>query len=259
MKSAHLWQPSKYDYLHGKQPVRGSRDTAELSPSSRLITDRVAQFYARVIPKYSRGDLLDLGCGKAPLYGLYRHYSDSTMCADWENSLHENALLDEFVDLNMPLKLSSAQYDTIILSDVLEHVQDPMLLMREVARMLKPGGFLLMNVPFMYWLHEIPHDYHRFTSFALERMCEVSGLEVKELDAIGGAPEVLSDLLAKQLVQVPAFGGFIAAVIQWAANVFTSRSKVGRFLSEKTAATCPLGYALVAAKPMVGTAEIQKH
>ncbi|MGQ9409813.1 class I SAM-dependent methyltransferase [Mycolicibacterium gilvum] len=247
MKSPQLWKPSKYDYRLGGS-LTGSRNVAELSPSSRLITDRVAMFYSRAIPEYARCALLDLGCGKAPLYGLYRDRATSTVCADWELSLHENLLLDELVDLNKPLNFASMSYDTVILSDVLEHVEDPNLLMMEITRILKPGGTLLMNVPFLYWVHEAPHDYHRFTSFALRRLCAVAGLEVRELSAIGGVPEVLADLLAKHVIRIPLIGRASASFVQWIADLLTSKLKAGRYLSKKTAENCPLGYAMVAVK-----------
>ena len=66
MKQAQDWKPTKFVYCRGR--LRGSRNRQELGIASRLIADTVAGFYDQNIPKYCRGRLIDLGCGKVPLY-----------------------------------------------------------------------------------------------------------------------------------------------------------------------------------------------
>jgi SAM-dependent methyltransferase len=107
--------------------------------------------------------LLDLGCGKVPFYARYREYVSETVCVDWSNSLHGNGHVDAECDLTQELPFADASFDTILLSDVLEHIPAPERLWREMARLLKPGGELLSSVPFFYWLHEEPYDYYRYT------------------------------------------------------------------------------------------------
>ncbi len=138
-----------------------------------------------MIRAHARGRLLDLGCGAVPLYGMYRDLVSEITCVDWPNSLHNSSHVDISADLHGPLPLSDAAFDTVLLTDVLEHMAEPKGLMREVARVLAPGGKILVGVPFLYWLHEEPHDYYRFTKFALRRMLDESGLEVLEIDAYG--------------------------------------------------------------------------
>lgn len=243
MKSPERWRPTKYVTVNGT--ARGSRDEREVNPASRLIADRVAAFYDRAIPRYAHGRLLDLGCGKAPLYGLYRAYVDGVTCVDWAESRHENPHLDLFHDLNRPLPLRSAAFDTVILSDVLEHIREPVALMREISRCLVPGGVLLLNVPFFYWLHELPHDFFRYTRYSLEYLSSEVGLQPISLVATGGLPEILADVASKSCVQVPYIGKGIAAATQYAVGNLT-RTGPGRRLSTKTAEHFPLGYAMVA-------------
>ncbi|HRF81361.1 MAG TPA: methyltransferase domain-containing protein, partial [Flavobacteriales bacterium] len=76
-------------------------------------------------------------------------------------------------------------FDTIILSDVLEHIRKPEALVKEMYRILAPGGQVIMNVPFYYGLHEQPFDYYRYTQFALRAITEDAGFAVVELEAIG--------------------------------------------------------------------------
>ena len=113
------------------------------------------------------------GAGPSPCTASTPGSFESTTCADWENSQSANPHIDVFVDLNeLPLPFDDSSADTLLLSDVLEHVMHPWELMEEVTRILRPGGVLLLNVPFYYPLHSIPYDYHRFTEFALRAMCD---------------------------------------------------------------------------------------
>ena len=197
MRNEESWAPSKYELHAGR--VRASRDPSQISVSSRLITDLVGEVYTRMIPKYSKGHLLDLGCGHAPLYLLYRDHAEEVTCMDWAESLHQNQFLDHVHDLTKPFPLADEQFDTVLCSDVLEHISEPMHVWKEVHRVLKPGGRLLMNMPFLYHIHEEPHDFHRYTEFALKHYASGAGFELEELCGVGGVWQVLGDITAKLL------------------------------------------------------------
>jgi len=161
MKNENKWEPTKYIYRKGK--LIASRDKGEVSVSSRLVADISAAIYDEKIPQYVNGSLLDLGCGNAPFYQVYKKYSTQVTCADWFNSMHTNDFIDVECDLSKPLPFESNEFDTVILSDVLEHIFNPENLWEEIFRILAPQGRLILNVPFYYWIHEEPHDYYRYT------------------------------------------------------------------------------------------------
>jgi SAM-dependent methyltransferase len=246
MKNSDKWQPSKY-VTHKGQLV-ASRDPKEVSVSSRLITDLIAGCYATHLKIHARGRLLDLGCGKVPLYEVYRPYIVDNICVDWQNTPHRTEHLDYETDLTRELPFREGEFDTIILSDVLEHVPEPEHVCGEIARILSPGGKLLMNVPFYYWLHETPYDYYRYTEFALRRFMERSGMRLLQLHAIGGAPEIMADILAKNVIRLPVLGAPAAMFSQWAVSI-CRRTSIGRRISNATAESFPFGYFLVAEKP----------
>lgn len=243
MKDPNSWKPSKFVLARGR--LRGSRDPQEVAIGSRLVTDLTARWYEAALSQHARGRLLDLGCGKIPLFEAYRRYVTENVCVDWGNSLHRNSHLDIECDLTQPLPFAAGEFDTIILSDVLEHIPEPQQLWLEMARVLSPNGRILLNVPFFYWLHEQPHDYYRYTAHALERFASQAGLRIAHLSAIGGAPEVLADILAKNLVHVPLIGRPLAAVTQTATRWWVDTA-AGRRVSMRTAQQFPLAYALVA-------------
>src|SRR5262249_6078777 len=118
----------------------------------------------------------------------------------------------------------------------------------EITRMLAPGGKLIMNVPFFYWLHEQPHDYYRYTQFALRRFVQESGMRLIQLDALGGAPEIMTDIFAKNVLRVPLVGKALALLAQACTSAFIG-TRLGRKVSAATGESFPFGYFLVAEKP----------
>jgi len=184
--------------------------------------------------------------------GYYSEFVEKATLVDWDNSLHENPLLDLVTDLNTLLPLEDETFDTVLLSDVLEHIPEPQNLLSEISRILKSnGGVLLLNVPFFYPIHEEPFDFHRYTRFSLERMCAAAGLTVLEIAPIGGLPEILIDIASKSALNIfwrlPFFGSRLAAVFQ-STGSWILKLRIGRKVSVRTADHYPLGYALVAVK-----------
>jgi SAM-dependent methyltransferase len=241
MKNEKLWRPSKY--VLGRNGI-GASPSAPIA--SRLVIRLVGNFVASALRSHARLRLLDLGCGSAPFYAVYRPLVSDVTCVDWGNSLHSIDHLDFQHDLAEPLPFADGSFETILLTDVLEHLPEPERLWSEVARLLVPGGKLILNVPFLYRLHEVPHDYFRYTEYALQRFAGRAGLRVVELHRIGGAVDVLADLSAKVIVGLP-LGKPVSVAIQGLA-VALGRTKLGlRFRISSSKAT-PLGYGMVVQK-----------
>jgi len=245
MKNIDTWKPTKFVYRNGK--LVGSRRKNELSVSSRLVADIIARYYDNNLRLHVKGKLVDLGCGKAPLYHAYKSYATEVVCADWANSVHENPHLDHVVNLNEPLPFPDNTFDTILLSDVMEHLSNPDLLWKEMYRILRAHGKVILNVPFFYKLHEVPYDFFRYTEFALKNFAERNNFKIETLEPMGGAPEILSDIAAKVVMGFPGIGNALANFIQSACTLFL-RTGVGKKLSRKTSRHFPLAYFMVVTK-----------
>jgi SAM-dependent methyltransferase len=242
MKNEQAWQATKFSVSGADLSVGPAT-----SPASWLMTQLVAQAYQDHLPNHARGRLVDLGCGTVPLYGAYRPLVTEITCVDWSGNAGSAQHLDVAHDLNQPLPLDDDRYDTAILSDVLEHIRRPEALLSEVARILAPGGRLLLNVPFFYWLHEQPHDYFRYSEHALRSFIEHAGLRLITLEGLGGAPEVLADVIGKHLAQVPLVGSLGARWLQRSAWAVASLPPVARALAPSRQ-RFPMAYFLVAEK-----------
>jgi SAM-dependent methyltransferase len=93
------------------------------------------------------------------------------------------------------LPFPSQGFDTVLCTQVLEHVPRPELLIQEAFRVLRTGGQLILTAPQTWGLHEQPHDYYRFTSYGLRYLLEDAGFEVQRIDARGGALRVIGQTL----------------------------------------------------------------
>lgn len=118
--------------------------------------------------------ILDIGAGDAPYRELFGHCEYLT--SDWEQSVHEHAREADFVASADALPLDDGAVDAALLTQVLEHVPNPSAVLREAARVVRPGGGVFLTVPFVWELHELPHDFWRFTPASLERLLTDAGL-----------------------------------------------------------------------------------
>jgi ubiquinone/menaquinone biosynthesis C-methylase UbiE len=118
-------------------------------------------------------------------------------------------------DLNKEIPLDDASVDVIISIQVLEHLSNPQQALKEMARVLKPGGHLFLTTPFSYQEHQQPYDFYRYTRYGLKHLIEQGGLEPCRIQPMGGyfmlLREQLSYFHAKQFYQKHT----IANIISW--------------------------------------------
>lgn len=128
------------------------------------------------------GRLLDVGCGQMP----FRHllpanatYTGLDIPAAESFGMQKNADIVEFDGTQIPFP--DNHFDAILCTEVLEHAVQPEALIAEMHRVLRPGGSLVLTVPFAARVHHIPYDFHRFTRYRLTQMFAAFGaVEVEE-------------------------------------------------------------------------------
>lgn len=200
MRNKDKWVESKYCMKDGR--LCASENDSEVYGGSWLNAQLLADTYNEWIPKYVRGNLLDLGCGKVPLYTLYKDYVSESFCVDWGNSMHGNEYLDLQTDISQKLPFEDNNFQTVICSDVLEHVYNPQDVLNEIIRVTKPGGYILISTPFNYWMHEIPYDYYRYTTYFYEKFAEKNEkVEIECIKQMGGMWAVMGDLVGKKIAR----------------------------------------------------------
>ena len=118
-----------------------------------------------------QGKVLDVGCGEMPFRPFLSHevdYQGVDVAESVSFGMRNHPDIVLFDGVNIPFPDNS--WDGILCTEVLEHAVEPELLIAEMLRVLRPGGTLLLTVPFAARVHHAPHDYRRFTYFCLRRM-----------------------------------------------------------------------------------------
>lgn len=137
----------------------------------------------RLMRQYVHGNLIDLGCGNMPfkefLLDLVNTYDSLDL---WPYS-EEVTYVGDIQDMSM---IDSAAYDSAICLEVLEHVPDPQRAIREIYRILKPSGILVISVPHLSRIHNAPYDYFRFTSYGLAHLLRSVGFNIVDIWVKGG-------------------------------------------------------------------------
>jgi len=146
------------------------------------------------------GTILDVGCGNKPYASLF----DADEYVGLEIDTPENRAgkrADYFYDGEV-FPFHDQSFDSIVCNQVLEHVFTPDRFLGEVMRVLKPGGKLLLTVPFVWDEHEQPWDYARYTSFGLKSLLETNGLVLVEQLKLNADIRVLFQLMNAYLYKV---------------------------------------------------------
>ncbi len=156
------------------------KKTINTEPLNWLIHHIQVASIEKVMP-YIHGKLLDIGCGQKP----YREIIGSS-CTEYIgleniNSLHNLARVEVIGDaLNLPFP--ERTFNTVVSFQVMEHIPEPEQFLREIFRVLVPGGYAIITTPFMWGEHEIPHDYFRYTRYGLEYLVIKTGFEVVSIE-----------------------------------------------------------------------------
>ena len=137
----------------------------------------------QAIANYAKGDLLDLGCGNKPYEEWYNKKTKTQTGCDVIQS-DKNRV--DVICLATDLKFEDKKFDTVLATQVLEHVYDHHAMIKESYRVLKPGGQMILTVPFTWELHEEPYDFFRLTKYGLKELFEEAGFEIIYIKANGG-------------------------------------------------------------------------
>lgn len=161
----------------------------------RGLYQGVAQFAPAM-----RGKLLDVGCGQKPYACLFEAEIYVGLELDTpDNRARKRA--DHFYDGNQ-FPFPGASFDSVLCNQVLEHVFEPTAFLREIRRVLRPGGQLLLTVPFIWDEHEQPWDFARYTSFGLRHLLEGAGFKLREQNKVNADIRAVLQLFIAYLYKV---------------------------------------------------------
>ena len=143
--------------------------------------------------QYMKGIVLDIGGGRKR--GEFKVPDDVTWIVLDVNKERCPCILGDAGSI--PVKSNTV--DCVKCTELLEHVEHPEVVLNEITRVLKPGGTLILSIPFNLGIHADPYDYQRFTDQKLERMLE-GNFHIQTLKKQGLYFTVIADMIRQGIV-----------------------------------------------------------
>ncbi len=203
--------------LDGDVPARAAppRDEAFLDPRPSpgfadlyLVRKGILERLNQAIPLFS-GTLLDVGCGQMPYRDhILAHNPKITRYVglDFATGKYADRKKPDLTWDGLSIPLPDGGADCAMATEVLEHCPDPLPVLTEIRRVLAPGGCLFFTVPFLWPIHDAPHDHYRYTPYALERLLAEAGFEDVRIQALGGWNAALAQMIGLWLRRAPMSG-----------------------------------------------------
>jgi SAM-dependent methyltransferase len=238
--------------LAGQTPQAPPRPSPELlrftaeAPHERESILQFALRVARELPPGSR--LIDVGAGNSPYRELFGHLRYES--ADWENSPHPGARAVDHIGPAHDLPVGDREYDAVLCTQVLEHVPNPGEVVRELHRVLRPGGRLYMTVPLAWELHELPFDFFRYTPHGLHVLLSEAGFHELDIRPRNDCFRTLSQLLSNVGGMVGNYpDGRDPQRAQAAQLLRAMAAQVAQLDGLDARGIFPLGYSIAALRP----------
>lgn len=158
-------------------------------PDRYLLKNKIKEF-----SHFIKGRVLDLGAGDFNRYG-HLFYCDEYIKMDIKPGPNIDVIGSAD---NIPFP--DRHFDSIVATQVFEHLPDFEKAAKEVSRVLRSGGCFLITVPQWNELHSEPHDYWRFTNFGLIELFERNGFSVISCAPIGGFFSMIAQIKTRYLI-----------------------------------------------------------
>jgi SAM-dependent methyltransferase len=176
--------------------------------SSRVYLERFARECAAQV---GPGDLvLDAGAGSAPYKHLFP--AESYESVDFEKTPGKHYAPSNYIADLTDLPMDDDRYRIVLLNQVLEHLPEPIEALKELRRVLEPGGEIWASQPLYYEEHDIPFDFYRYTSFGLKYVFETAGFVDVKVEWLEGYFGTLSYQLAVAGRAMPRGGKLLTAL-----------------------------------------------
>ena len=127
--------------------------------------------------------VLDAGSGTQPYRQLFGHCIYES--ADFE--IVEKPYAESTYVCNLAeIPVESDRFDRIIFNQVMEHLPDPISVLKELNRVMKKGGLMICTCPLFYEEHEKPYDFYRYTQFSHQFMFKKAGFNIESIEWMEG-------------------------------------------------------------------------
>jgi SAM-dependent methyltransferase len=158
---------------------------------NRLSYRRFAGALTYAADRYAHGCLVDIGCGRKRWEPIFAPHVTSHIGVDHVQKMYEGHERVDVIATAYEVPLDDGSADTVLMTEVLEHLEDPRRGLAEGRRLLAPGGHLIATSPLFWPVHD-RRDFFRYTPQAWRYLLGETGFEVVEIVPLGGAWSTIS-------------------------------------------------------------------
>ncbi len=130
--------------------------------------------------KYLKGKMMDFGCGTKPYKGILSVQEYIGVDIKLPDDQGNNQVDVYYDGKTIPFKTN--YFDSVLASEVFEHIFNLPVILQELFRVIKPGGYLVATLPFAWDEHGVPYDFARYTSFGIEHLLKEAGFYVVKIE-----------------------------------------------------------------------------
>lgn len=145
-----------------------------------LINKDLVRHVCDALTTFGRGRLLDIGCGGRP----FEDFATPSITSWVGFDVPENDLADVH-GYAESLPFADASFDTVLCTEVLEHVAEPKRALCEMSRVLRDGGTLILTTPQSFCVHEAPFDFYRYTTYGLAHLLDEAAFQIIKSSPLG--------------------------------------------------------------------------
>jgi SAM-dependent methyltransferase len=163
-----------------------------------ILSEYVENFInAYIYPRLeNKMRVLDVGCGKQPFRSIFEDLGLQYCGLDYKQNDSKTVDIVEPIDTEFIHKYAHMErFDFVICTEVLEHVADWDIAFKNISRLTKKDGFVLITCPHIYQLHEEPYDFWRPTPYSIKYFSKKYNFDVVEFTQAGSGWDVLGTIL----------------------------------------------------------------
>jgi SAM-dependent methyltransferase len=175
------------------------------------------------------GKVLDVGGKKDNKRGTFRPPLDKVKSWEYLN-IDESTNPDYFCSADK-IPVDDNTFDMIMLTEVIEHLENPIDVIHECYRVLKTDGKIIVTIPFLNALHADPYDFQRWTDVKIENVFNKSGFKLININPMGGKAAVIYDLLNFSQTPASLKSRIFRKMLQFSTPIFKISDKSNRFIT----------------------------
>lgn len=152
--------------------------------------DKAVALHSRL----AHGVLLDVGCGRKPYEKFFTPFVTKYFGSEYSDRSGFHGNTADFCGDAMQMPLGDESVDTILCTEVLEHVPNPDLVISEFARILRSGGTVIITAPFLFPVHDA-WDFFRYSPDGIPAILKRHGFEIEKVESLSGGGITVATML----------------------------------------------------------------